>query len=69
MDASRHHENGKSGYLCNRLNDFDEIWQGGESGTSATYWPFRLTEFENPRWRQPAILKNQKIMISQQPFD
>ena len=41
----------KSLYLCNRLTDFDEIWQDG------AYWPptaersikFRI--FENPKWR------------------
>ena len=40
-----------------------------------TYWPpppdrqLKLRIFENPRWRTAAILKIEKIAISQQPLD
>jgi len=42
------------------LTDFNEIWHGDASGTSATIWPLRLTGFENPKWWLAVILKMKK---------
>jgi len=56
-------------YLHNCFTNFDEIWHSDASGTLATYRPLKLMEFENPRRQPAAILKNKKIVISQQSLD
>jgi len=54
--------NVKSPYLCNRLTDFDFVTMSYWPHT--TDWPLKCCIFENP-----IIVKNTKIVISQQRFD
>ena len=55
----------KSQYLCNALTNFDKISHSDASRPSKPCQPIKFCEFENPRWRTAAILKN-KMSISRQ---
>ena len=50
----------KSPYVCNRLTDFDEIWQDKAYWTLIAERPLKFRIFENSRWRQPLSGKSQK---------
>jgi len=41
----------KSPYRCNRLTDFDEIWQDDARGPLTAYRPLKFRIFENPTWQ------------------
>jgi len=40
-------------YVCNRLTDFDEIWQDDAYCPYTAERPLKFRIFENSRWRQP----------------
>jgi len=50
----------KSTYFCNRLTDFDEIWQDDAHWPPIADRPLKFSIFENSRWRQPPSGKSQK---------
>ena len=50
----------KSPYLCNRLTDFDEIWQDDAYFPPTADRPLKFRIFENSRWRRPSSWKSQK---------
>jgi len=50
----------KSPYLCNRLNDFDEMWHDDAHWPPTADRPLKFWIFENSRWLQPPSWKSQK---------
>ena len=50
----------KSLYFCNRLTDFDEIWQDDAHLPPTADGPLKFWIFKNSRWRQPPSWKSQK---------
>jgi len=56
-------------YLCNRLIDFDEIWQGDANSPLTADRLLKCRIFENPKWRQPPSSNISKVAISPQRFD
>ena len=50
----------KSPRVCNRLTDFDEIWQDDAYSPSTAERPLKFRIFEIQYWRQPPSRKSQK---------
>ena len=64
MADGRHFEKTvKTPYLCNRLTDFDEIWQGDANSPLTADRPlkFRIFEIQDGGGRNPENHKNRDI--------
>jgi len=70
MAEGRHFETVKSPYLCNRLTDFNEIWQVGAHWPPTADWPlkFRIFEIQDGGGRHLENHKNRNISTTVWPI-
>jgi len=56
-------------FLCNRLTDFDEIWQGDANWLATGDRPLKFLNFSKTKMAAAAVLNITKISISHQRTD
>jgi len=60
MADSRHLEKSKNRHIVFSLTDFDQILHSNAAQPTWAVRPLKISNFKNPRWRQPPSWKNEK---------